>query len=239
MGRPLGTTFAIQSSEPSGPCLYRTLECKVLNIRSAAMAASLGIGAAIAPTASWAFVDTFTASGTIGGGSFSSSVTFTSSGSNLIISLTEKSATANAGQILDGLFFTISGANPVLGSAPRPSAIASNLFTSKSTSTGAATDITGGWLLKEPVNGFEYGLSAVGGGGLFPANQFTDGGGGDDVGIVGLNTNLALNTFSNKFALAEDTVTFTLTGLSNLATGIGSVEFAYNSALSESLSGRS
>src|SRR6266478_2759781 len=98
------------------------MENLMSNIRIAALAASIGIGSAIAPAASWAFTNTFSATGTVGGGTVSSQVTFLSAGSNLIVTLTQSSATANAGQLLDGLFFTISGANPTLGSAPLPTA---------------------------------------------------------------------------------------------------------------------
>src|SRR5205814_2306270 len=115
-------------------------------------------------------------------------------------------------------------------------AIASKLYTDPTTFTVNA-NITGSWLLAQPVNGFEYGLSAVGGGGLFSSNQFTSGGGGDDFGTAGSGTDLNLNTFKNKFPLVDNTVTFTLTGLGNAATGIDSVEFGYNSSLSETLTG--
>jgi PEP-CTERM motif len=204
-------------------------------LRFAAVAASAAIALAAAPSTSWAsFTETFTASGTVGGSNVGSEVTFTSNGSTLTIVLTETTAATGPAQLLDGLFFTITGANPTLGSAPLPTTAANKLFTDQSTSS--AVDITGSWLLVEPVaNGFAYGLSAVGGSGLFPANQFTLGGGGDDYGVAGTGTGLGANNFKNKFPLVENTVTFTLQGFSGI--GISSVEFGYNSALSETLTG--
>jgi hypothetical protein len=202
-----------------------------------AFAATVAVGALAAPTASWAnFIETFTtqAGSTAGGSGVSSTATFVDVGSTLTVTLTENSPTASKGQILDGLFFDIVGTNPALGSAPRPTATASNLFAAKTTFTSNA-NITGGWLLREPVSGFEYGLSAVGGGGLFPTNQFTKGGGGDDYGIVGAGTNLAASDFKNDFPYVEDTVTFTLTGFTG--TDIEDVEFGYNSSLSSEVRG--
>jgi len=205
------------------------------NFHKAAVAASLAV-AASAPAAAWAFPTTFTASGTVGGSPVSAQATFSSSGSTLTIVLTETSPAVGPGQLLDGFFFDLSGATPTLGSAPLPTAVASNLF-SNSTTSQSNVVITGSWLLAQPVNGFQYGLSAVGGGGLFSANQFTLGGGGDDYGIAGDLTSLGDNNFKNKFPLIEDTVTFTLTGLTDGVTGISGVEFAFNSTLSDSLAG--
>jgi hypothetical protein len=192
--------------------------------------------AALAPMPSWAFTDTFTANWNVGGSSVGAEATFTSSGNTLTITLTETTKAGSPAQLLDGLFFNFTGAHPALGSSPRPTAIASSLFTGGSNSSNNV-NITGGWLIGQPVGGFEYGLSAVGGGGLFPSGQFTLGGGGDDYGIAGTGTLLSSNSFNNKFPLVEDTVTFTLTGLNSDVVGIGSVEFAFGSDLSGTLAG--
>ncbi len=201
-----------------------------------AILGAIAAAAALAPASSWAFVATYTASGNVGGSSIGAEAIFTSSGNNLIVTLTETTPAGSPGQLLDGLFFNLTGANPALGSSPRPTAIASSLFTSSSHSS-SNVDITGGWLIREPVNGFEYGLSAAGGGGLFPANQFTKGGGGDDYGIAGTGTNLGSSSFNNKFPLVENTVTFTLTELGQDVTGIDDVEFAFGSELASTLVG--
>jgi hypothetical protein len=207
----------------------------MLRLRLSLLAA-IAATAALAPQQSFAFVDTFTASGHVDGSSISAEAVFKSSGNDLIVTLTETSPAGSPAQLLDGLFFNLTGAHPALGSTPRPTAVASSLFTSASHST-SDVNITGGWQLRDPGFGFfEYGLSAVGAG-LFPSNQFTRGNGGDDYGIAGAGTHLGSNSFNNKFPLVEDTVTFTLTGLGRDVTGVDDVFFGFGSELEDLLVG--
>jgi hypothetical protein len=209
-------------------------------------AVALAAGMAIAPSVSRAdvvlFDQLFVATG--------ASAEFVADGTThqLTITLTNSSTTTSNSDLLDGLFFSISG-NPVLTPAPSgtnnvslPTASASQLLTSSDNgktvneSTGAA-NITGAWQLKQSgftfnSTAYKYGLSAVGAN-VFASKDFTLGNGSDDYGLVGSGTNLS-KKFATQFPLAIGTITFTL-GLPTDFTG-GEVEdaaFGYNSELSE------
>jgi hypothetical protein len=171
------------------------------------------------------------------GNTVSAQVNFSASqAGDLIITLTNTTpgGTKSQGDTLTDLFFTVSNSDPHFGftldsgvfvsgknGSPNPNldALATKLFTSASTSTNN-TNISGGWLIKGHPGGvlgmsdnqinfqYEYGLSAVGDSGLFPANRLALGSGGDDYGIVAAGTNLASGF--PQFPFAEDTVVFTL-----------------------------
>ena len=192
----------------------------MLRLRFSLLAAIAAI-VALAPQESFAFVDTFTATGHVDGSTVSAEAVFKSSGNDLIISLTETSPAGSPAQLLDGLFFNFTGARPELGSTPWPTAVASSLFTSASHST-SDVNITGGWQLHDPSFFFPaYGLFAV----------------GDDYGIAGDGTHLNSHGFKNKFPLVEDTITFTLTGLGREVTGVDDVFFGFGSELEDLLVG--
>ena len=112
--------------------------------------------------------------------------------------------------------------------------MASTLYTSKSSSSTNA-NITGAWQFIPNVGGSsKYGLASVGGGGLFAASSFTLGGGSDDYGILGSNTNMSAMS-ANAFPLANGSTTFTINGFTG--TSVANVTFYYNSALSASVAG--
>ena len=172
---------------------------------------------------------------------------------HVTVTLTNSGTTASNADLLDGLFFSISG-NPVLTPAPGgtdhfslPTATAFRLLTSSNngktvTESSGTSNITGGWQLKQSGFSFNstaytYGLSAVGAN-LFGSSDFTLGNGGDDYGLVGSGTDLS-NKFATQFPLAFETITFTL-GLPTDYAGacvqtddcVVDAAFGYNSALS-------
>lgn len=161
-------------------------------------------------------------SGLVGGSAVSASADFSTSGTNLVITLKNTTAggTPTKTQVLTGLFFTIDGSNPVLSLAGTGTTLGTSslLYTDATHSTNSA-DLNGSYLFLSHPGGtlsqsfpYEYGLGCVGAGGLFPAGQFTKGGGGDDYAIVASGTDLSLSTFKNDFPYEENSVQFTLNG---------------------------
>lgn len=203
----------------------------------------LAAGVAISPTISRAdvilFDQLFVATG--------ASAEFRADGTThqLTITLTNSGTTTSNSDLLDGLFFSISG-NPVLTPAPGgtvslPTASAFRLLTSidngkTMTESNGAADITGAWQLKQSgftfnSTAYRYGLSAVGAN-LFGSADFGLGNGSDDYGLVGSATDLS-KKFSTQFPLAFERITFTL-GLPTDFNGgeIENAAFGYTSTLS-------
>jgi hypothetical protein len=168
---------------------------------------------------------------------------FTQNGTTLAIRLINNGTTGSNTDLLDGLFFNISS-NPTVSLGSGPNTLAPNLLTSndngKTVSTSANVDISGSWQLKSTgftfnSTSYKYGLSAVGGNGLFASNLFTKGNGSDDYGLVGSKT-IVPEKGLTQFPLASGEIDFTLT-LSSSDITIGDVAFGFNSALSDVVAG--
>jgi hypothetical protein len=170
---------------------------------------------------------------------------FTQTGMTLAIRLINNGTTGSNTDLLDGLFFNISGNSTVnLGSGSNT--VATKFLTSndngKTVSPPSANaDISGSWQLKSTgftfnSTSYKYGLSAVGGNGLFASNLFTLGNGSDDYGLVGANTNVPEKGLT-QFPLALGEIDFKLTLNSSDIITIGDVAFGFNSALSNVVAG--
>ena len=179
----------------------------------------------------------YSTAATVDGASSNTTAQFNLVGTTLTLTISNNGITNSNAGLLDGLFFDIVGGGITsVASQIRPTVTANRLYTSKTASTTNAT-ITGSWQLIPNVGGSsKYGLAAVGGSGLFIAANFTLGGGGDDYGILGSNTDMSA-TNANKFPLVNDSVTITIPGFTG--TSVSNVTFYYNSALSASVAGTS
>lgn len=198
--------------------------------------ASLGL--LLAQATAHAF--TFNGTGTVGGSSVSASADFTTNGTDLVLLLknTTSGGTPTKTQVLTGVLFTLTAANPALSLPGNGTALGTSsvLFTDPTTSAPSA-DLNGSYLFLSHPGGvlsasfpYEYGLSATGAGGLFPSGQFTKGGGGDDYAIVASGTNLSQSSFGSQFPYATDAVQFTLNGFGTLGLGqITDVAFLFGS----------
>ena len=200
-----------------------------LNGLGRAIAAVLGSGCVVVgniPAAHADFISTYyTNPVTVDGSAANASVTFSLTGTTMTVTMSNYQATLSNGGLLDGLLFDV--VSGTVTQALLPTATASRLYSNSTTST-TQTDVTGAWQFKPNVVGSRYGLSAVGGGGLYSAGSFTKGGGGDDYGILGAATNMS-TTNANAYPLAFASTSFTLTGFTG--TAVANVSFFYNSAL--------
>ncbi|MBN8926170.1 MAG: hypothetical protein BGO51_06580 [Rhodospirillales bacterium 69-11] len=195
---------------------------------------AVGLGSfAVVPTAQ-AGPTVFSTSGTTIAGTHDEAkadVTFSQSGSTLTITVRNLGVTSSNASLLDGIFFDTDSSGAV---SKLPTAAAARAWTSSGIRN--SVDFTGGWQMLRGVtiggNTYSYGLSAVGGSGLFASNAFAKGNGGDDYGLIGSETcgTTKCETHVNKKPVAIGTLTFTLSGFTG--TVISKVTLAYNSALS-------
>jgi hypothetical protein len=169
---------------------------------------------------------------------------FTQTGTTLKINLINNGTTGSNTDLLDGLFFNISG-NPAVNLASGANTVAPNLLTSNdngnTVSTSANANISGSWQLESTgftfnSTSYKYGLSAVGGNGRFASNLFTKGNGSDDYGVVGSKTTVPENGLT-QFPLAFGEIDFTLTLPNSSDITIADVAFGFNSALSDVVAG--
>jgi hypothetical protein len=171
------------------------------------------------------------------GDSVSASALFEISGDTLKITLknTTLGGTLLRGDILTGLVWDISGATPVLAFPTTKLTAGSDIFLDKITSN-TADPVNGSWtnvLGGTPIS--QYGVATTRFGGAFSAGTITLGTGGVDYGIVSNGTFPAppgsgtSGTFNaSAFPLIQDTLTFTLTGISGVSQSqITNVKFLF------------
>jgi hypothetical protein len=113
----------------------------------------------------------------------------------------------------------------------------SEIFTNKTTSN-TSDPVNGSWtnvLGATPIS--QYGVATTGFSGAFSAGTITLGNGGVDYGIVSNGTFPAppgsgtSNSFNLGFPLIQDTLTFTLTGISGVSQSqITNVEFLFGTS---------
>jgi len=188
---------------------------------------------------------TFTASGTSSSGQpVSASVTFSVSGSNLIVVLTNTSTKDTAYQnpdLLEGVFFSIKG-------TPLTLTPVSASLTSGSSFVGTATHSLGSeWDYRFSSTGFsngsfsttdKYGIGAAGFSGIYSKGNFASPGqnvGGLDYGLVGNDWNAATATTGtkNQEPFVKNSITFVFSGVPagfNPLTSIFGIIFAYGTA---------
>jgi hypothetical protein len=183
---------------------------------------------AVAPCKAGFFVGSGTNAET--GDTVSGSALFEISGDTLKITLknTTLGGTLLRGDILTGLAWDISGATPVLAFPTTKLTAGSDIFTDKITSN-TSDPVNGSWtnvLGATPIS--HYGVATTGFSGAFSAGTITLGTGGVDYGIVsndtpngtfpappGSGTSGSFN--ASAFPLIQDTLTFTLTGISGVS----------------------
>ena len=202
---------------------------------------ALGMTVASAPCKAGSFVGSGTNPGTAD--SVSASALFAISGDTLTITLknTTPGGTLLRGDILTGLVWDISGATPVLAFPTTALTAGSDIFTDKTTSN-TSDPVNGSWtnvLGATPIS--QYGVATTGFNGAFSAGTITLGTSGVDYGIVsnnppngtfpappGSGTSGSFN--ASAFPLIQDTLTFTLTGISGVSQSqITDVKFLFGS----------
>ena len=160
------------------------------------------------------------------GDTVAASAVFEISGDTLTITLTNTTAGGSLlrGDILTGLVWNINGAAPVLGFPTTALTAGSEIFTSK-TASNTSDPVNGSWtnvLGATPIS--QYGVATTGFNGAFAAGTITLGSGGVDYGAVsngtfpappGSGTSGSFN--ASAFPLIQDTLTFTLTGISGVS----------------------
>jgi hypothetical protein len=203
---------------------------------------ALGMTLAAAPCRAGLFVGSGTNAET--GDSVSASALFEIiSGDTLKITLnnTTLGGTLLRGDILTGLVWDINGATPVLAFPTTALTAGSDIFTDKITSN-TSDPVNGTWtnvLGATPIS--QYGVSTTDFSGAFSAGTITLGTGNVDYGIVsndppngtfpappGSGTSGSFN--ASAFPLIQDTLTFTLTGISGVSQSqITDVKFLFGS----------
>ena len=200
---------------------------------------ALGMTLAAAPCKAGFFVGSGTNAET--GDSVSASALFEISADTLTITLknTTLGGTLLRGDILTGLVWDISGATPVLAFPTTALTAGSDIFTDKTTSN-TSDPVNGSWtnvLGATPIS--QYGVATTSFNGAFSAGTITLGTGGVDYGIVsndppngtfpappGSGTSGSFN--ASAFPLIQDTLTFTLTGISGVSQSqITNVKFLF------------
>jgi hypothetical protein len=164
------------------------------------------------------------------GDTVAGSAVFKISGDTLTITLknTTLGGTLLRGDILTGLVWDINSATPVLAFPTTSLTMGSETFTEKTTST-TSEPVNGSWtnvLGATPIS--QYGVATTGFGGAFSSGTITLGTGGVDYGIIsndppngtfpappGSGTSGSFN--ASAFPLTQDTLTFTLTGISGVS----------------------
>ena len=203
---------------------------------------ALGMTLAAAPCKAGFFVGSGTNAET--GDSVSASALFEISADTLTITLknTTLGGTLLRGDILTGLVWDISGATPVLAFPTTALTAGSDIFTDKTTSN-TSDPVNGSWtnvLGATPIS--QYGIATTGFNGAFSAGTITLGTGGVDYGIVsndppngtfpappGSGTSGSFN--ASAFPLIQDTLTFTLTGISGVSQSqITNVKFLFSTS---------
>jgi len=208
--------------------------------RSLAAAGILALGMTVAvPCKAGLFTGSGTNSET--GDTVAGSALFEISGDTLTITL--KNATLGGtllrGDILTGLVWDINAATPVLAFPTTSLTTGSEVFTDKTTST-ASEPVNGSWtsvLGGTPIS--QYGVATTGFSGAFSTGTITLGTDDVDYGIVsndppngtfpaspGSGTSGSFN--ASAFPLIQDTLTFTLTGISGVSQSqISNVELLF------------
>jgi len=232
-----------------------------MNLPQKLLAAGIMAGAVASVGAPADATAIYTASGTQGGRAVSASAAFTISGNQLTIVLQNTSPAASPSETptntLTGIAFLLNGANPLL--TPMTASAAKILnpgaCSPASACTGANVNVGGEFGYQ---NGFSYGglhnAEAIGSAGYIttgiPHNigNFNGGLAGTDLdnhqSLGGIDFGIVSNTFGspngglNGQPLVQDTVTFTLLGVSSfLESQIGSVLFLYGTAPDGALGG--
>jgi hypothetical protein len=172
------------------------------------------------------------------GDSVAASALFEISGDTLTITLTNTTlgGTLLRGDVLTGLVWDISGATPVLAFPTTALTAGSDIFTDKTTSN-TSDPVNGSWtnvLGATPIS--QYGVATTGFSGAFNAGTITLGS-GIDYGIVSNGTFPAppgsgtSGSFNLGFPLIQDTLTFTLTGISGVSQSqITNVKFLFGTS---------
>jgi hypothetical protein len=174
------------------------------------------------------------------GDSVSASALFEISGDTLTITLmnTTPAGTLLRGDILTGLVWDISGGTPVLAFPTTALTAGSDIFTDKTTSN-TSDPVNGSWTNVLGATPFsQYGVATTGFSGAFSSGTITLGTGGVDYGIVsngtfpappGSGTSGSFN--ASAFPLIQDTLTFTLTGVSGVTQSqITDVKFLFGTS---------
>ncbi|MBL8887621.1 MAG: PEP-CTERM sorting domain-containing protein [Phycisphaerales bacterium] len=193
------------------------------------IAASLGMA-----TSALASV-TFTGSGynPEGNANASGSAMFTISGNTLSLVLTNTSLlrTAAQGNALTGVAFNINPGAPVLSLTSIDMTGGSNLWTSKTASSGSAA-LSGSWttvLGSSPLG--EYGISTSGFNGAFNGGSISKGNSAPNYGIVAAGTFTGSSSVSfggSQYPFVQNSLTFTFTGVSGVAESqIGGVKLLF------------
>lgn len=155
------------------------------------------------------------------GNNLSAQATFTVSGTTLTIVLTNtaSSAAMNGADVLDGLYFDISGTNPVF-SAGNAALTAGSSFVLMNNGPTSGNPLNDEWMFDSPVPalGSEYGLGSTGFPGFNTNNDtFTEvfwagnamAGANDDYGLVP-TAGITVGSPSNVYVNNSVTFTFTL-----------------------------
>ena len=173
-------------------------------------------------------------SGTSAGVPVTSQATFTTSLGHLVLTLQNTTAhTADAGQLLTGLRFTLSPNLASVATLTSASAIPRNIAADGSYSDGSAQSLLGTW--ESTLNAGVYQVD------FNPNAEFAIVGpaDGETISMAGLyhaNGSIEGNPGHNPFTAKSATFVFSSPGITE-STSIGNVSFIYNTALSNVIPG--